>query len=103
MKAMIKISMPINAYTSAATMLPRGTRFILFASGVVMVAAVNGTIRAGIVANGLGDVLELADPVEAPAAMLSVTGTAKDQQSISKIEFFHHQSSSFNAESWIGG
>src|SRR5579859_511502 len=103
MNAMMKISMPINANTSAAMMLPRGTRFILFASGVVMVAAVNGTIRAGIVANGFRNVFQLADPIEAPAAVLGVTGTAEDQQSISKVEFFEHQSLSPDEESCRGG
>jgi hypothetical protein len=31
--------------------LPSGTRFILFASGVMVIEAVNGTIGAGIITN----------------------------------------------------
>src|ERR1700722_4983361 len=54
--AMMKMSMPIKANTSAATTLPSGTKFILFASGVMVIEAVDGTIRAGIVTNGLGNV-----------------------------------------------
>jgi hypothetical protein len=34
-------------------MLPSGTRFILFASCVMVIAGVNGAVRAGIIANGL--------------------------------------------------
>ena len=45
-----------------------GAKFILFASGVVVIGAVNRTVRAGIVAHRLGNVFEFIDAVEAPAA-----------------------------------
>jgi hypothetical protein len=73
---MMKMSMPRKANASAAMILPSGTRFILFASSVVVVAAVNGAIGAGIVTNGLGNIFQLADPVEAPAVVLSEAGAS---------------------------
>src|SRR5436190_24131090 len=76
MKAMTKIRIPTNAKTSAATMLPSGTRFILFASCVMVIAAVNGTVRAGIIADGLRNVFELIDGVETPVAILTEGGCA---------------------------
>src|SRR6266436_9290570 len=94
MKAMTKIKIPTNAKTSAATMLPRGTRFILFASCVMVIAAVNGAVRAGIIADGLRNVFELIDSVEAPTAVLAESGGAESQEPIKKIEFSEHYSSS---------
>src|SRR5229473_3319694 len=94
MNAMTKIRIPTNAKTSAATMLPSGTRFILFASCVMVIAGVNGAVRAGIIADGLRNVLELIDCVEAPAAVLAESGGTDNQGAIKKIEFSEHYSSS---------
>src|SRR5271169_560803 len=88
--AMMKMSMPIKANTSAEMMLPSGTRFILFASGVMVIEAVDGTIGAGIITNGLGDILQLVDPVEAPALILGEASASEDQESICEIDFSKH-------------
>src|SRR5271168_1344105 len=88
--AMMKMSMPIRANTSAETMLASGTRFILFASGVMVIEAVDGTIGAGIITNGLGNIFYLADPVEAPALILGEAGASENQESIREIEFSEH-------------
>src|SRR5271163_5202783 len=85
--AMMKMSMPIRANTSAEMMLASGTRFILFASGVMVIEAVDGTIGAGIITNGLGNIFQLADPVEAPAVVLGKARATEDQHSIREIEF----------------
>src|ERR1700688_143924 len=89
--AMMKISMPIKANTSAAMMLPSGTRFILFASGVMVIEAIDGTIGAGIITNGLGNVFQLADAVKTPAVVLGKARAAKHHQSISEIKFSEHR------------
>src|SRR5437867_11257924 len=81
MKAITKIKIPTNANTGAATMLPSGTRFILFASGVVVLAAVNRAVRTAIIADGFRDVLELVDGDEAPAAVLTEGRDAENQES----------------------
>src|SRR5260370_41208886 len=94
MNAMMKMNIPINAKTSAATTLPSGTRFILFASCVMVIAAVNRAVRAGIIADGLRNVFELIDSVEAPAAVLAESGGAENQSAIEKIKFSEHYSSS---------
>src|SRR6266404_5540107 len=94
MNAMMKMNIPINAKTSAATMLPSGTRFISFASCVVVIAAVNRAVRAGIIADGLRNVFELIDGVEAPAAILTKGGGAQNHSAVKKIEFSEHYSSS---------
>src|SRR5437016_6456247 len=93
-KAMTKIKIPRNAKTIAATTLPSGTRFILFASCVMVIAAVNRAVRAGIIADGLRNVFELIDGVEAPAAVLAESGGTEDQESIKNVEFSEHYSSS---------
>jgi len=56
MNAMTKIKIPTNAKTRAAMMLPSGDRFILFASCVMVIAAVNRAVRAGIIADGLWNI-----------------------------------------------
>jgi hypothetical protein len=71
MNAMTKIKIPTNAKTSAATMLPSGTRFILFASCVMVVAGVNRAVRTRIIADGLRNVFELINGVKAPTAVLA--------------------------------
>src|SRR5258708_31235309 len=94
MKAMTKIRIPTNAKTNAATMLPSGTRFILFASCVMVIETVNRAVRAGIIADRLRNVFELIDGVEAPAAVLAESGRAEHQSTIEKIEVSEHYSSS---------
>src|SRR5260370_17112259 len=94
MKAMTNIRIPTNANTNAATMLPSGTRFILFASCVMVIEAVNRAVRAGIIADRLRNVLELIDGVEAPAAILAESSCAEHQSAIEKIEFPEYYSSS---------
>src|SRR6266852_4863207 len=94
MKAMTKIKIPTNAKTSAATMLPSGTRFILFASCVMVIEAVNRTVGPRIIADGLRNVFELIDGVEAPAAVLAKSSGAENHGAIEKIEFSEHYSSS---------
>src|SRR5579863_10318557 len=94
--AMTKMSMPRKANASAAMMLPSGTRFILFASGVMVIEAVNGTIGAGIVANGLGNIFQLSDAIKAPAVILREAGASKNEHAICQIKFSEHcQSSEF--------
>src|ERR1700731_4240871 len=94
MNAMMKMNIPINAKTSAATTLPSGTRFISFASCERGIAAVNRAVRAGIIADGLRNVFQLIDGVEAPAAVLAESSGAESQEPIEKIEFSEHYSSS---------
>jgi hypothetical protein len=79
MNAITKIKIPTNAKTRAATMLPSGTRFILFASCVMVIAGVNGAVRARIIADGLGNTFELIDGIEAPAAVLAESRGAQSQ------------------------
>jgi Na+/pantothenate symporter len=74
MNAMTKIKIPTNAKTRAATMLPSGTRFILFASSVMVIASVNGAVRTGIITDGLRNVLQLIDSVKAPTTVLAESG-----------------------------
>src|SRR5258706_11233436 len=90
----MKINIRKNPKPSAATKLRSGTRFILFASCVVGIAAVNRAVRAGIIADGLRNVFELIDSVEAPAAVLAESGGAENQSAIEKIEFSEHYLSS---------
>src|SRR5258708_21029988 len=92
--AMMKMSIPINAKTRALTMLPSGTRFILFASGVMVIEAVNRTVGPRIIADGLRNVLELIDGVEAPSAVLAESGGADSREPVKKIEFSEHYSAS---------
>src|SRR5258707_3426493 len=94
MNAMMKMNIQITATTSAATTLPSGTRFILFASCVMVIAAVDRAVRAGIIADGLRNVFELIDSVETPAAVLAESGGAENQSAIEKIEFSEHYLSS---------
>src|ERR1700737_17717 len=104
MNAMTKMKIPTNAKTSAATTLPSGTRFILFASCVVVIAAVNRAVRAGIIADGLRNAFELIDGVEAPAAVLAESSGAENQGAVEKIEFpEHYWSSPELVDNCIGG
>jgi hypothetical protein len=58
---------------------------MLFASGVMVIEAVDGTIGAGIITNGLGNIFQLVDPVEAPALILGEACASENQESISEI------------------
>jgi hypothetical protein len=60
----------------------------------MVIAAINRAVRSGIIADGLRNVFELIDGVEAPAAVLAESGGAKSQEPIKKIEFSEHYSSS---------
>jgi hypothetical protein len=71
-------------------MLPSGTRFILFASGVMVIAVVNRAVRTRIIADRLGNVLDLIDGVEAPATVLAEGHGAKSEKSKNEIEFSEH-------------
>src|SRR5215472_15931060 len=90
MNEMMNTTIPIKAKTSAATILPSGTRFILFASGVMVIAAVNRAVRTRVVANRLRNVFDLIDRVEAPAAVLAERHGAKRQKTKEQIEFSEH-------------
>jgi len=70
--------------------LPSGTRFILFASGVMVIAAVNRAVRTRIVADRLGNVFDLIDGIEAPATVLAKSHGAKSKKSKEEIEFSEH-------------
>src|SRR4029077_4200339 len=94
MNATTKMNIPINAKINALTMFPIGAKFILFASCVMVITAVNRAVRAGIVADRFGNVLELIDGVEAPAAVLAESGGAKSQEPVEQIKFSEHYSSS---------
>src|SRR6202521_2214079 len=94
MNAMMKMNIPINAKTSAATTLPSGTRFILFASCVMVIAAVNRALRTGIIADGLRNVFELIAGAETPAAVCAESGGGENQSAIENIGFAEHYSSS---------
>src|SRR5260370_41383975 len=60
----------------------------------MVIAAVNLAVRTGIIANGLWNVLELIDGVEAPPVVLAEGGGTESQEPIEKIEFSEHYSSS---------
>src|SRR5271163_2841107 len=90
----MKTRIPIKAKTNAATMLPSGTRFILFPSCVMGIAHVNRTVRAGIIADGLGNIFELGHLVETHTAVLREARAAQHHDPIKKIQFAEHQSSS---------
>src|SRR5260370_40730217 len=74
MNATMKTRIPIKGKTSAATILPSGKRFILFASGVMMITAINRTIGTRIIADRIGNVFELMDVVDTPAALSTESG-----------------------------
>jgi hypothetical protein len=56
----------------------------------MVIEAVDGTIGAGIITNGLGNILQLIDPVEAPAVILGEACAAEDQEAIREIKFSKH-------------
>jgi hypothetical protein len=54
------------------------------------IAAVNRAVRTRIIADGLGNVLDLIDCVEAPATVLAESRGAKGEKSKKEIEFSEH-------------
>src|ERR1700690_2764075 len=62
----------------------------LLASCVVMVTAVDGTVRAGIVAHRPWNVLNLVDRVETPAAVFGGAERAEHDEAVQKIQVSHH-------------
>jgi hypothetical protein len=56
----------------------------------MVIATINRAIGARIIADRLGNVFELIDGVETPAAILAESGGAKNQESIEKIESSEH-------------
>src|SRR5580704_13414138 len=81
-------------------MLPRGTKFILFASSVVVVAAVDRTIGTWIVADRARNIFDLIDVIQAPTAVLSGTDAAQHHESVEQIKFREHQSLSVFKIGW---
>src|SRR5580658_3934201 len=67
-KATTKIRMPRTANTSALTTLSQGS-VISLTYCVMVIAAVYGTIRAGIIPNGYRQVFDFADRCKAEAAV----------------------------------
>jgi hypothetical protein len=72
----MKTRMPRTVKTRALTIFAIGIRFISFPSRVVVIPAVNGTIRAWIVSHRFWNILQLAHGIHAPAAILRETYTA---------------------------
>jgi hypothetical protein len=56
----------------------------------MVIEAVNGTIGAGIITDGLGNIFYLADPVKTPALILGEAGASEYQESIREIKFSEH-------------
>jgi len=56
----------------------------------MVIEAVNGTIGAGIVTNGLGNIFHLADFVETPAVILGKSRASENQESIREIKLSEH-------------
>src|SRR5277367_3303240 len=90
MKASTKIKIPIKVNTRALITLAIGTS-ILFPSCVVVIETVNGTIRTGIIADGVGNVFQLVHRRHAPAAILRESRGAENQEAVNQIEFAKHQ------------
>src|SRR5580692_7102477 len=73
-------------------MLPSGTRFMLFASCVVVIAAVDRAIGTRIVSDRARDIFNLIDVIQAPAAVLSGADAAQHHESVKQVKFCKHQS-----------
>jgi hypothetical protein len=58
----------------------------------MVIEAVNRTVGPGIIADGLRDIFELINGVEAPSAVLAKGGSAESQEPVEKIEFSKHYS-----------
>src|SRR5579864_8313157 len=85
-----KITMPRSEYTRA---LARACVSITsLSSYVARIEAIVGAIRAGIVANRLGHVLHLVDPVEGPALVFGPGGPGEQQHAVNQIAGIAHSS-----------
>src|ERR1700742_352222 len=81
-------------------MLPSGTKFILFASSVVVVAAVDRAIGTRIVSDRARNIFDLIDAIQAHAAVLSDADAAQHHEAVEQIEFCKHQSLSVCKIGW---
>src|ERR1700722_17982892 len=81
-------------------MLPSGTRFMLFASCVVVIAAVDRTIGTRIVSDRARNMFDLVDVIQAPTAVLSGADAAQHHESVKQIKFREHQSLSVFKIGW---
>src|ERR1700751_2620640 len=91
--AITNTRIPRNVYTRALITFATGLRFILFASSIVVVAAVNRTIGPGVVSHRLRHILHLIHGIHTPAAILRESDHAQDQHSVNQINFSKHYSS----------
>ena len=84
----------------SADYIAERTRFMLFASCVVVIAAVDRAIRTRIVAYGPGNVFDFVHGVHAPAAILRHGNRAKHEEPIDQIQLVEHQSLSDCRMGW---
>jgi hypothetical protein len=56
----------------------------------MVIEDVNRTVRARIIADGLGNIFDLIDVVEAPAAVLAESRRTQSEKPIEKIESSEH-------------
>jgi hypothetical protein len=56
----------------------------------MVIAAVNRAVRTRVIADRLGNVLDLIDGVKAPAPVLAESHGAKSEKSKKEIEFSEH-------------
>src|ERR1700722_1805225 len=82
-----------NANTIGLITFATGLRLILFASSIVVVAAVNRTIGPGVVSHRLWHILHLIHGIHTPAAILRDSNRSQDQHSVNQINFSKHYSS----------
>src|SRR4051812_16116194 len=73
---------------------------MLFASCVVVIAAVDRTIGTRIVSNRPRNIFDLADVIQAPATVLSGGDSAHHHKSVQQVEFCEHQSLSVFRIGW---
>src|SRR5581483_6363693 len=89
-KAITKTTMPSAAkITAFTTLLTTGA--ILFASGVMMVVAVDGTVRAGIVAHRAGNVFDFVDRCQAPSVVLGGSEHPKHKHPVEHVQDADHE------------
>src|SRR5579863_5710263 len=73
---------------------------MLFASSVVVVAAVDRTIGTRIVSDRARNIFDLADAIQAISAVLSGGNSAQNHKSVQQVEFREHQSLSVCKIGW---
>src|SRR5580704_10732289 len=74
--------------------------FILFASSVVVITAVDRTIGTRIVSNRAWNVFDLTNAIQAHSAILSGGDAAQHHESVQQVEFREHQSLSVCKIGW---